>query len=163
MIESEPLFPSPVHDHDGCVRDALESAELHCRQSGARLTDIRRRTLELVWASHAPIGAYALLEKLREEGRIAQPPTIYRALDFLLEQGLIHRVERLNAFIGCPRPDRPHAVLLLLCKVCNRAAELDDLPVGRAIHKAADARGFTVSRQTLEIEGICEDCRTRKA
>lgn len=152
-------FPAIGHDHAGCVRDALAAAEALCDREGARLTSVRRRVLELVWGSHAPIGAYALLDLLRDEGQRAAPPTVYRALDFLLEHGLVHRVERLNAFVGCSHPAAPHAALLMLCTGCGRAAELEDEAVGQSLRAAAARRGFAIARQTVEIEGVCADCR----
>jgi len=153
------LFPAPQHDHEHCVRDALAAAELSCQAQGARLTPIRRRVLELVWASHQPVGAYGLLDRLSAEGIKAVPPTVYRALDFLLEQGLVHRLERLNAFVGCSHSHGPHAAQFLICTGCGRVAELADLAIGSALLNSAHTRGFTVSRQTVEVEGLCPDCR----
>src|SRR5262245_4876474 len=114
-----PAFPRKGHDHDRCVTDALSAAEAVCARAGDRLTPLRRRVLELVWASHRPAGAYALLDRLREDGRGAAPPTVYRALDFLLERGLIHRIESLNAFVGCAHPGENHLVQFLICRSCG--------------------------------------------
>lgn len=152
-------FPHHGHDHAGCIRRALSAAEEQCRQNGSRLTDTRRRVLELVWSRHAPIGAYAVLDALKTDGQNAAPPTVYRALDFLLAQGLIHRIERLNAFVGCPHPDRPHAAQFLICRKCGAVAELDDPAIGTAIEAGAAKLGFSVSRQIVEVEGFCPDCR----
>lgn len=163
MTHPAAIFPRPEHDHDGCVRDALAEAEAHCLHAGARLTPIRHQVLELIWQSHAPVGAYALLDRLKAGGQAAAPPTVYRALDFLLEQGLIHRIESLNAFIGCSHPDATHAALLLLCTECGRAAEFDDPAVDERLRKSAAARGFEVARQTIEVEGICPNCRRAAA
>jgi Fur family transcriptional regulator, zinc uptake regulator len=154
-------FPTREHDHAGCVRSALDIAEAHCERNGARLTALRRHVLELVWASHAPIGAYALLDALNAEGHSAAPPTVYRALDFLIEQGLVHRVESLNAYLGCAQPNESHTALLLLCSGCGRAAEFDDRAVDDRLRHAAAARGFTVARQTIEVEGLCPDCQPK--
>ena len=95
--------PAHAHDHKHCVEDALAAAERLCAAKDLRFTPLRRRVLELVWSSHKPVGAYALLDKLRNEDLGSAPPTVYRALDFLIENGLIHRIERMNAFIGCSR------------------------------------------------------------
>jgi len=157
MSEHDP-FPPVQHDHDHCVRDALAAAELSCREQGAKLTPIRRRVLELVWASHEPVGAYGLLDRLTSEGLKAVPPTVYRALDFLLEHGLVHRLERLNAYVGCSHSPGPHAAQFLICGACHRVAELDDPAIGAALRRGAADRGFTVSRQTVEVEGLCPDC-----
>jgi Fur family zinc uptake transcriptional regulator len=93
-----------THQHEHCVHDALAAAEVLCAKRGVRLTAIRKRVLELVWASHQPLGAYAILDKLTNEGHKPAPPTVYRALEFLLEHGLIHRIASLNAFLGCIHP-----------------------------------------------------------
>lgn len=155
-------FPVADHDHHACVAHAVEAAEAECRRRGARLTDVRRRVLELVWQSHAPVGAYALLETLGREGFCAAPPTVYRALDFLLAHGLIHRIERLNAFAGCTRPGVPHAGQFLLCEDCGIAAELDDPAIDAAIAAAAARLGFAVTRQTVEVDGLCPECQRRR-
>lgn len=152
-------FPSPRHDHGACVRHALEAAEAECRRRGARLTEVRRRVLELVWASHQPIGAYAVLEALAREGWSAAPPTVYRALEFLLAHSLVHKIERLNAFIGCSHPGAPHAGQFLLCTGCGAAAELADAAIDSAVTQSAARLGFSVSRQTVEVEGLCPACR----
>jgi|SRR5579859_3997147 len=153
------LFPAAQHDHGDCVRDALAAAEASCQAQGARLTAIRRRVLELVWASHEPVGAYGLLDRLAAEGTKSVPPTIYRALDFLMEHGLVHRLERLNAYVGCSHRHGPHAAQFLICTDCGRVAELDDPAIGSALLQGAKSRDFTVSRQTVEVEGLCPDCR----
>jgi Fur family zinc uptake transcriptional regulator len=152
-------FPVPDHDHRHCVAHALAAAEAECRRRGARLTEVRRRVLELVWQGHAPVGAYALLQTLGREGFCAAPPTVYRALDFLLAHGLIHRIERLNAYAGCTRPGEPHAGQFLLCEGCGAAAELDDEAIDAAVLAAARRMGFTVNRQTVEIDGLCPACQ----
>ncbi|MBY0431603.1 MAG: transcriptional repressor [Rhodospirillales bacterium] len=152
-------FPAPGHDHGRCVRTALDAAESRCRSRGARLTSIRRRVLELVWASHGPVGAYALLDILRGEGQATAPPTVYRALDFLMEQGLIHRLERRNAFIGCAHPSQPHTGLFLICARCGLVAEVDDETVEAAVDHLAGALGFAVRSRTVEVEGLCPLCR----
>ena len=108
-----PLPDTPLaclpHDHSQCVDSALADADALCARQGVRLTALRRRVLELVWQSHKPLGAYDILGTLSEEdGRRAAPPTVYRALDFLMENGLIHRIASLNAFIGCVRPEHSH-------------------------------------------------------
>ena len=151
-------FPSDLHDHHSCVADALATAEAECARRGARLTAVRRRVLELVWNSHQPVGAYALLDALAREGFPAAPPTVYRALEFLLAHGLVHRIERLDAFIGCVRPGAPHAGQFLLCAGCGAAAELDDSAIDQAVIAGAARHGFTVRRQTIEVEGLCPAC-----
>ena len=115
-------FPKAEHDHGDCIADALGMAEQVCAKRGARLTKLRRRVFELVWSSHAPVGAYDLLRHLARERDGAAPPTVYRALDFLRKHGLIHRIESLNAFVGCCTPGEAHAGQFLICSRCGAAA-----------------------------------------
>jgi Fur family zinc uptake transcriptional regulator len=114
--------------------------------------------LEIIWQSHAPIGAYDILDALRKEGRSAQPPTVYRALDFLLAQGLAHRITSLNAYIGCTAPGRSHGAQMLICERCGTVAELDDVSIGDTVTSAARAVGFRITNQALEVVGVCRDC-----
>lgn len=151
-------FPGPDHDHTDCVSAALDVAEQLCRNRGVRLTRLRRRVLELVWSSHKPVGAYALLGQLQENGSAA-PPTVYRALDFLLEQGLIHRVSSLNAFVGCARPGQEHSGQFLICEQCHNLAELDDTEIATVIARSSRHRDFVPRLQTVEIFGLCPRCR----
>ncbi len=151
------------HDHAHCIADALQRAEALCEQRGVRLTAIRRRVLELVWDSHAPIGAYAILDQLKVNDRSAAPPTVYRALEFLLEQGLIHRLESLNAFIGCDHPEDRHISQFLICTTCHQAEEIADQRIVTAASASAGDRGFTLSRLTIEIEGTCARCAGQPA
>lgn len=147
------------HDHGSCVKDALARADAICTERGVRLTAQRARVLELVWSSHKPRGAYAILEDLSADGKRVAPLTVYRALDFLLEQGLIHRIESQNAFVGCPDPGTAHTGQFLVCSCCGNATELTDRSIASAIAESAAAQGFTVQRQTVEVTGICPDCR----
>src|SRR5690625_385987 len=151
-------FSPAAHDHAACLAEALRSAELLCHQRGARLTPIRRRVLELIWSEHRPYGAYELLEKLQaERGRVA-PPTVYRALDFLLAQGLIHRIESLSAFVGCPRPHDNHNGQFFICEGCGATAEVADRATADRIDASARELGFTVSHRIVEVRGHCADC-----
>ena len=162
MSADEPVlapFRKPGHDHRKCVRDALAAADAVCASEGASLTPLRRRVLELVWGAHAPVRAYDLLDALRAERRGAAPPTVYRALDFLLSVGLIHRIEALNAFVGCANPARIHPGQFLICEDCGAVAELDDAEIARSLAARARTLGFAASRQTVEIAGRCPDCR----
>ena len=149
------------HQHHQCISQALESAEDVCAQRGVRLTPLRKRVLELVWQSHKPLGAYDILEGLsREDGRRAAPPTVYRGLDFLLENGLIHRLASLNAYIGCSHPEVVHEGYFMICKQCNNAYELvQHSQIDTAISSEAEQMGFTVETQMVEILGICAACR----
>lgn len=153
-----------AHDHQNCIDDALQRADHVCAERGAKMTPLRRRVLELVWNSHAPIGAYAIMDLLRaEDDRAAAPPTVYRALEFLLDQGLVHKIESLNAFVGCDRPEERHVSQFLICGKCKAAVELNDPAILRAVEAGAARAGFSVARVTLEVQGLCETCSKGKA
>jgi Fur family zinc uptake transcriptional regulator len=156
---SKALLTRPSHDHELCIEDALARAGALCETQGARLTDLRRSVLELVWRGHEPVGAYALLDALRETHPNAAPPTVYRALEFLAAHGLIHRIESMNAYIGCSRPEKPHASQFLICAKCSTAAEIDDPAIARALSRSAGGLGFAVEHQTVELSGLCPSCR----
>ena len=114
------------HNHEHCIHTAMEEAKVLCQSRGVRLTPIREKVLELLWQSHEPIGAYDILAQLaKQEDRPAQPPTVYRALDFLLEQGLVHRLASINAYIGCPHPGEAHKGCFLICQQCRTTIEVD--------------------------------------
>ncbi len=149
---------STAHNHGLCVHQALEQAEHSCRQNGLRLTPIRRQVLELVWEGHHPVKAYDLIDALRGRGVRAGPPTVYRALDFLLKAGLIHRLDTVNAFIGCGAPGRPHAGLFFICQGCGDVVELDAPATARMIGAEAEGLGFQVVPQAVEILGRCRRC-----
>jgi Fur family zinc uptake transcriptional regulator len=154
-----PLASRP-HDHSHCVSHALAEAETICARQGLRLTALRKRVLELVWHSHKPLGAYDILGVLSEEdGRRAAPPTVYRALDFLLENGLVHRIASLNAFIGCNQPQHAHQGQFLICRSCNAAIELEQPAISQAIIAEAAGVGFIVEGQMVEVVGLCAGCR----
>jgi Fur family zinc uptake transcriptional regulator len=152
-------FGRPEHHHDRCLDMAIKRAEQGCAQRGVRLTPLRRRVLQLVWRSHEPVKAYELLETLQSEKKGAAPPTIYRALDFLQEQGFVHKLESLNAYIGCSEPGHNETSQFLICHECGVVVELDDDEISNVINEKTQALGFTPSELTLEIKGLCDKCR----
>lgn len=143
----------------GTARQALEQAERLCQQRGVRLTELRRRVLEILWSSAKPLGAYAILDLLRDDGRSGAPPTVYRALDFLLEQGLIHWLASRNVFIGCRQPDRHHSEQFLICQDCGLADELSNPVVEELLRAEAVARQFEMRAQRVEVLGRCLRCQ----
>ena len=152
------MSPSHRHATAPAAQDALIHAERLCAARGVRLTPLRRRVLELVQSRTEAVKAYDLLAQLSTEDHAVKPPTVYRALDFLLEQGLIHRVDSLNAFVGCNHPDQPHAAHLLLCERCGRVQELHDASMDAVIHQAVAATGFVARHARLEVQGLCAAC-----
>ena len=136
----------------------LDRAGMICATRGARLTDLRRDVLGLILESDSPTGAYDLLDRLRGRRGPAAPPTVYRALDFLQEQGLVHKLERLSAFVGCVAHEQEHAAQFLICRTCGRVTELEDHDLAHALADAAKRFGFTVGKATIEAEGQCAAC-----
>jgi len=152
-----------THNHHRCIQAALTKAEHICRERKGRLTPQRKRVLELVWSSHQPVGAYAVLEQLRAEGFNGAPPTVYRALDFLLQHGLIHRIECLNAYTGCAHPGNDHSSQFLICSQCHKVAEVDDPRITAAISDSTQQHGFAADHQIIEIHGRCPQCQSGAA
>lgn len=146
------------HDHGNCRQQAMRAADDLAATQGVRLTPVRRRTLEILLETHRALGAYEVLERLAAEGFGSQPPVAYRALDFLVQHGLAHRVQRLNAFAACLSPGHEHAPAFLICRACNKVAEADAPAVRRALGAAADLAGFSVERVTVEALGLCDAC-----
>lgn len=150
------------HDHATCVETALSTAEGRCKKDGLRLTPVRRKVLEMLLQEHRALGAYAILDRLREEGFGSQPPVAYRALDFLVQNGFVHKIERLNAFVACSHPDAAHSPAFMICRKCDAVAEAQSSPAKGVLGAAARAAGFEIERTVVEAEGICPDC-TEKA
>lgn len=147
------------HDHAHCAGDVMARAEALTQDKGLRLTPVRRRTLEILLEAHRALGAYDVLNRLAAEGYGNQPPVAYRALEFLVEQGLAHRIRRLNAFTACMHPGEAHAPAFLICRQCNAVAEAPAAPVRAALGEAAAALGFTIERSNIEALGLCPACR----
>jgi Fur family transcriptional regulator, zinc uptake regulator len=153
-------FPTPDHDHDRCATDAIAHAEAICAARKERLTPIRRRVLEALLASHQPLGAYELIDRLADDGGRPAPITIYRALDFLREQSLVHRIESRNAFIACVHNhDSGDPVVFLICETCGAVGEAASVAVAETIKTASRAAGFTPKTPVIEISGTCAHCK----
>lgn len=158
---ADPAFPPPVHDHSACTCRMMARAEDICRRDGLLLSPQRRRVLEALLSSHAPIGAYDLIERLAEKGPRPAPISVYRALAFLTENGLAHRIERLNAFVGCTgrHAEAGGPVAFLICDDCGRVAEVPAAGLGITLDRTEAATGFRPRSATIEITGRCADCR----
>ena len=147
-----------VHDGDGFVHEV----ERACEQRGLRLTPIRAHALRLIADAGKPMKAYDLLDQMKATHDAAAPPTIYRALDFLLEHGFIHKLESINAYVSCHHPEEAHQVPFLICDTCHCAQEVCDERVAELIEAQAKAFGFRPQAQTLEVHGTCKNCRDQK-
>lgn len=160
--EDTALLGFQEHDHENCVDSSLAIAESRCKDEGLRLTPVRRKVLEMLLQEHRALGAYAILDRLREAGFGSQPPVAYRALDFLVDNGFVHKIERLNAFVACAHPGAAHSPAFMICRKCDAVAEAQSAPAKGALGAAARAVGFEIERTVVEAEGVCPDC-TKKA
>jgi Fur family transcriptional regulator, zinc uptake regulator len=155
-----PVFPGPGHDHDRCSTDAMAVAEALCAQRGQRLTSIRRKVLATLLGTHKPLGAYEIIERLALKGPRPAPITAYRALEFLRENGLVHRIESRNAFVACVHNHAARAlVVFLICERCGAVGEASSEQVTATLTSAARAAGFTPKSPVIELTGICTHCR----
>jgi len=137
----------------------MAHAEALCAERGQRLTPTRRRVLDALAASHQPLGAYDVIDRLAERGPRPAPITVYRALDFLVENGLVHRIESRNAFVACINPhDTGAIVVFLICEACGTVGEAPSVAVAEALTAAARSAGFTPKTPVIEITGICSHC-----
>lgn len=156
-------LPYRPHNHSACVHQALSDAHRICSEANARLTPTRERVLELIWQSHKPLGAYDLLGTLAQDGHNAAPPTVYRALDFLQQHGLVHRIASLNAFVGCAHAGQHHSGFFLICRQCLNVLELSAPGIAASVEQATREEGFAVEETTLEIAGLCPTCQQEAA
>jgi len=148
------------HNHNHCVELALAKADAYCQSHNLRFTKVRRRTLGILLESHVAMGAYDVLDRLTLEGLGSKPPIAYRALTFLLENGFIHRVEKLNAFIACSHPGAAHNPAFLICTDCGSVAEATVTPDTGALSRTAKQNGFSIQSTVMEAEGQCPDCQS---
>jgi len=150
------------HDHGDCIRRVLDEAERRASEDNVNFTPVRRHALEILLESHAAMPAYGLLKRLDAGGFGSQPPVAYRALDFLIEQGFVHKVERLNAFVACMYPHETHTPAFLICRNCRSVAETCVSPSPAALLREARAAGFAIERSVVEAEGLCRDCASEE-
>lgn len=146
------------HDHASCINAAIAAAEAHCEAEGLRFTPVRRKTLEILLQEHRALGAYEMLDRLRDAGFGSQPPVAYRALEFLVANGFAHKIERLNAFIACAHPGARHSPAFMICRLCHSVAEAQSTPARGALGDAARSAGFQIEQTVVEAEGICPAC-----
>lgn len=147
-----------AHKHKQCIQGALERAEKVCQENGVRLTPIRKKVLGLIWQSHKPIKAYDLLAQLSTDGHIEKPPTVYRSLDFLIENQLIHKIESSNAYIGCEFDHREKDSKFFICDVCDEVKEVHEPMLNQSLEEASKKQGFTLNQTNVEIHGVCSRC-----
>ena len=150
------MSQEPIHSakHDWAAQVAQA-----CLTKGLQLTPLRRQILSILAQAPAPLGAYAIIEELsREQGKGVAPPTVYRTLDFFLENGFLHKIESRNAYAPCEHLGHAHHGALLLCEKCGRSDEIEDVKLDRLLQEAAARAGFAPHRQMVELVGLCRDC-----
>ncbi|MEM7422326.1 MAG: Fur family transcriptional regulator [Pseudomonadota bacterium] len=157
------IQPRPCADPDCCGQHApaerVALAASLCGARGVQLTELRRQVLELLWESGRPTGAYELIEALKQnDARPVGPPTVYRALEFLMSQGLVAKIESRNAYVACAHPERRHDCLFFICSDCGASIELEDKRLERLISEDAALIGFRPTRRVVEVEGTCASC-----
>jgi len=151
------------HNHRSCRGEVMKTADRMAREVGLRLTPVRRRTLEILLEEHRALGAYDVLDRLAQDGYGRQPPVAYRALEFLVENGLAHRIRRLNAFAACMQPGVHHAPAFFICSGCDAVAEVPEPAVSAALRAAASGVGFCIERMNIEAVGTCPSCQNGAA
>jgi Fur family zinc uptake transcriptional regulator len=148
-----------AHSLDALSESWGEQVRQACARRGLQLTPSRAGVVAIISQSAAPLGAYAIIEALaKREGKPIAPPTVYRALDFLMEHGFLHRIESRNVFAPCAHFGHAHQGVMLSCEKCGRSLEIEDDALGAAVDRAAEAAGFTAHRRMIEVAGLCGDC-----
>ncbi|OAN67891.1 Fur family transcriptional regulator [Sulfitobacter sp. EhC04] len=151
------------HDHADCINTGVAAAEAHCATNQLRFTPVRRKALEILLQEHRALGAYEMLDRLRDAGFGSQPPVAYRALEFLVANGFAHKIERLNAFIACAHPGATHSPAFMICRACDSVAEAQSAPARGTLGDAARATGFQIERTMVEAVGLCPTCAEKAA
>ena len=163
MQSSVPPNVFGKHDHKRCRVSAISEARSFCKENGLRLTPVRARVLEILLESHKALGAYDILDRLKAEGLGGQPPVVYRALDFLVANGFVHKLERLNAFTACNHASAAHEAMFLICQKCLNVAEEPLDALTPRIDRAANGLDFHVVSRVVEVVGFCPSCQPRAA
>ena len=148
------------HDHAACISEGVARADALCVAEGVQFTPVRKRVLELLLQAHRAMGAYQILDQLREDGFKHQPPVAYRALDFLVARGFAHKSEKLNAFIACAHLGLHHSPAFLICRRCASVAETRVDETSGPLSDVANSAGFVIEKAGIEAEGICPNCLT---
>jgi Fur family zinc uptake transcriptional regulator len=160
MTTTKPAFPAPDHDHNRCTAEAIAHAERVCRDQAQKFTPIRRQVLQALLSSHRPLGAYEVIDELAKSMPRPAPITVYRALDFLMANGLVHRIESRNAYLACAHDhDSAAMVAFLICERCGSVGEIPAAPVAQSLSTAARASGFVPKLSVVEITGTCAHCQ----
>lgn len=157
------LFPSPDHNHGSCVDSAVRRAVSQFEAKGLKFTELRRKVFAEIVTSHHSVGAYDILDRLARKGERLAPISVYRAVDALLEAGVVHRLESRNAFFACHASHGHDArQVIFACEDCGAVAEVDGTRIFAALADAADRAQFSPTRQIIEVTGCCQHCRAQR-
>ena len=161
MTLTKPTFPAPDHDHGRCTAEAMAHAEEVCARRTQKFTPIRRQVLKALLSSHRPLGAYEVIDELAKSMPRPAPITVYRALDFLIANGLVHRIESRNAYLACAAHDHDStsAVAFLICERCGLVGEIPSASFAKDLNAAARSSGFAPKLSVVEITGVCAHCQ----
>ena len=140
------------------MENSIQEAEQYCQENGLNFTPVRRKVLEILIQKNTAIGAYEILDLLREAGFKNQPPVAYRALDFLVQNGFAHKIEQLNSFIGCTHPGKDHSPAFMICRKCDSVSEEEALTRDFSVSQIGLKTGFTVEKAVIEAKGLCHSC-----
>ncbi len=140
------------------MENSIQQAEQYCQENGLNFTPVRRKVLEILLQKNTAIGAYEILDLLREAGFKNQPPVAYRALEFLVQNGFAHKIEQLNSFIGCMHPGNDHSPAFMICRTCDSVSEEEALTRNFSVSQIASKAGFTVEKAVIEARGLCHSC-----
>ncbi len=140
------------------MENSIQQAEQYCQENGLNFTPVRRKVLEILLQKNTAIGAYEILDLLREAGFKNQPPVAYRALEFLVQNGFAHKIEQLNSFIGCMHPGKDHSPAFMICRNCDSVSEEEALTRNFSVSQIASQAGFTVEKAVIEARGLCHSC-----
>lgn len=155
-------FLAPNHDHKACIHEGLLAAQRICDRASVRLTSDRQQVLEVLLHDHAALGAYDIIDRMDWGARKRASSVVYRALEFLIGHGLVHKLHSRNAFIACAHPEVDHGTQFLICAGCQIIAEIGDRKLDQSLNQAARKAGFTLHRPMIEIEGLCPYCAAIK-
>ena len=140
------------------MENSIQQAEQYCQENGLNFTPVRRKVLEILLQKNTAIGAYEILDLLREAGFKNQPPVAYRALEFLVQNVFAHKIEQLNSFIGCMHPGKDHSPAFMICRKCDSVSEEEALTRNFSVSQIASKAGFTVEKAVIEARGLCHSC-----
>ena len=145
------------HNHELCYKSSVNAFKKNCYEKKLKLTPLRLKVFELLLNDHRPLGAYQILNTLSKDGLNLTPPVIYRVLDFLIEQGFVHKIKNLNAFIACSHPGNTHSPTFMICRKCEKVAEIDVKESGIKLDKNLFS-DFQIEESIIEVIGICKSC-----